>query len=151
VDQLSDIAKNASAFASAIDFKTKVAFLSFSTSGSAAHPRALHVREATEKFNNEFKPEYRAIGEVQFDAAFSPEIRKMKYKDEGFKKNPTIFVFPSLEAGNIGYKIAQRMGGFGAIGPIITGVNKPINDLSRGSKVADVYNTAIITAVQVED
>ena len=147
-DQLVDIAKNASDFARAIDFKTKVAFLSFSTSASAVHPASQMVREATLKFNDSYKPEYKAIGEVQFDAAFNPEVRKSKYKDEGFKKNPTIFVFPSLNAGNIGYKIAQRMGGFGAIGPIITGVNKPVNDLSRGATTTDVYNTALITALQ---
>lgn len=148
VDQLVDIAKNASDFARAIDFKTKVAFLSFSTSASAVHPASQAVREATLKFNESYKPEYTAIGEVQFDAAFNPEIRKSKYKDKGFTKNPTIFVFPSLNAGNIGYKIAQRMGGFGAIGPIITGVNKPVNDLSRGATTEDVYNTALITALQ---
>lgn len=146
--QLVEIAKNASDFAKAIDFKTKVAFLSFSTSGSAVHPASQAVREATVAFNETYDPKYKAIGEVQFDAAFSAEVRRSKYKDEGFKKNPTIFVFPSLNAGNIGYKIAQRMGGFGAIGPIITGVNKPVNDLSRGATTDDVYNTALITALQ---
>jgi phosphate acetyltransferase len=115
------------------------------------HPRSVFVKEATDKFNNDFNPEFKAIGEVQFDAGFDPEIRRMKYKDTSFDKNPTIFVLPSLEAGNIGYKIAQRMGGFGAIGPIITGVNKPVNDLSRGATVNDVYNTALLTAIQAKD
>ncbi|WKX02584.1 phosphotransacetylase [Candidatus Mycoplasma mahonii] len=147
-DQLVDIAKNASMFAEALDFKTKIAFLSFSTSGSAVHERSTMVREATVKFNDDYKPAYTAIGEIQFDAAFSPEVRKLKYKYKGFPKNPTIFIFPSLEAGNIGYKIAQRMGGFGAIGPIITGINKPVNDLSRGAETIDVYNTALVTALQ---
>jgi len=105
----------------------------------------------TEKFNEKYKPEYTAIGEVQFDAAFDPKIRKTKYKDEGFTKNPTIFIFPDLNSGNIGYKIAQRMGAFGAIGPIITGVNKPVNDLSRGSETTDVYNTALLTAAQCKE
>ncbi|MCK5945823.1 MAG: phosphotransacetylase [Mycoplasmataceae bacterium] len=147
-DQLVDIAANASDFAKSIGFKTKVAFLSFSTSGSAVHERSTLVANATDKFNKTYKSDYPAIGEVQFDAAFDPEIRKMKYTGEAFTKVPTIFVFPSLEAGNIGYKIAQRMGGYGAIGPIITGVNKPVNDLSRGSTAEDVYNTILITAIQ---
>ncbi len=151
IDQLVDIAHNASVFARSIDFKTKLAFLSFSTSGSAQHQQSVDVRTATVQYNEKYKPEYTAIGEVQFDAAFSPEIRKSKYKDEGFTKNPTVFIFPSLNAGNIGYKIAQRMGGFGAIGPIITGINKPVSDLSRGSTSMDVYNTALITAIQAED
>ena len=147
-DQIVDIAINSSNFAESIGFKTKVGFLSFSTSGSAVHERSTMMANATHKFNAQYKPEYPAIGEVQFDAAFVPEIRKMKYKDVSFAKNPTVLIFPSLEAGNIGYKIAQRMGGFGAIGPIITGVNKPVNDLSRGSTSEDVYNTILITAIQ---
>jgi len=151
VNQLVDIASNASTFARLIDFETKVAFLSFSTSGSAVHEKSAIMKDATEMFNNNFKPKYPAIGEIQFDAAISDEVRKMKYKGKTFDGKPTIFVFPTLDVGNIGYKIAQRMGGFGAIGPIITGINKPINDLSRGAKVVDVYNTALLTAVQVED
>jgi len=150
-DQLVDIAVNASDFAKQIGFKTKVGFLSFSTSGSAVHERSIMVADATKDFNKSYKPAYPAIGEVQFDAAFVPEIRKMKYKDASFTKNPTVLIFPNLEAGNIGYKIAQRMGGFGAIGPIITGVNKPVNDLSRGATAEDVYNTILLTAIQVEE
>ena len=143
-----DIAKNASTFAKAIDFKSKVAFLSFSTSGSAVHDKSTTVKDAVVKYNEINDSPYKAIGEVQFDAAFSPDVRASKYKEDGFKKMPSIFVFPSLDAGNIGYKIAQRMGGFGAIGPIITGVNKPVNDLSRGALTEDVYNTCLVTALQ---
>ena len=151
VNQLVEIAQNASTFANLINFETKIAFLSFSTSGSAVHEKSTIIKEATNIFNNTFKPKYKAIGEVQFDAAFSENVRKIKYKGEAFDGKPTIFIFPTLDVGNIGYKIAQRMGGFGAIGPIITGINKPINDLSRGAKVDDVYNTALLTAVQVVD
>lgn len=148
-DQLVDIAKNASDFGDVINFKKKIAFLSFSTAGSAAHPSALAIREATVEFNERYQPKYHAIGEIQFDAAFDLDIRAQKYPyDDGFKKMPTIFVFPDLNAGNIGYKIAQRMGNFGAVGPIITGLKQPMNDLSRGSTVNDIVNTAIITALQ---
>lgn len=148
-EQLIDIAKNASDFGNVINFKKKVAFLSYSTAGSAVTPATQMVRDATVEYNEKFDPKYKSIGEVQFDAAFDLDIREQKYKyDDGFKKMPTIFVFPDLNSGNIGYKIAQRMGGFGAIGPIITGLKKPMNDLSRGSTVDDIYNTTIITALQ---
>jgi len=146
-DQLVEIAQNAAKFAGTIDLEKKVAFLSFSTLGSAVHERSTFVRDAVLKYN-ENNPEIKAIGEIQFDASVSETIRKAKYKEETFKGNPNIMIFPSLEAGNIGYKIAQRMGGYGAIGPIITGINKPVNDLSRGALTDDVYNTALLTALQ---
>ena len=148
IDQLVDIAKNASSFANLINFKEKISFLSFSTSGSAVHPRSILLKDAANKYNEKFNPKYPAIGEIQFDAALDESIRRMKYKTPSFSGDTSIFVFPSLEAGNIGYKIAQRLGGFGAIGPILTGLNKPVNDLSRGATVKDVYNTALITAFQ---
>ena len=146
-EQLVDIAINASDFAKTIGFDSRVAFLSFSTDGSASHEDATKVKEATDEYNKKVGGTT-AIGEVQFDAAISETIRKSKYSRETFGGQPTIFVFPSLDAGNIGYKIAQRMGGFGAVGPIITGVAKPVNDLSRGSETTDVYNTALVTALQ---
>lgn len=147
--QLVDIASNAATFAETLDIDPRIAFLSFSTSGSAEHPKSLLVKEATDQFNKQHKLAHQAIGEVQFDAAFDLDVLKSKYKSKTtFDKPANIFIFPDLNAGNIGYKIAQRMGQFGAIGPIITGVNKPVNDLSRGAKVADVYNTALLTAIQ---
>ncbi|TCG10414.1 phosphotransacetylase [Mycoplasma todarodis] len=149
-EQLVDIAINSSNFAKQINFKEKVAFLSFSTSGSAKHELAQKVKHATEQFNKTYKPQYKALGEIQFDAALSMDIRNKKYKENGFDGKPTIFVFPSLDSGNIGYKIAQGLGGYGAIGPIITGLNKPVNDLSRGSTSNDVYNTMMITAIQAK-
>lgn len=150
ITELCHIAENASNFGKKIGFKSKAAFLSFSTSGSSEYESSLRIREATNKFNKEFQPEYKAIGEVQFDTAINKRVRKMKYtfKDFNSSKNPTIFVFPSLNAGNIGYKIAQRMGGFGAIGPIIIGLKKPVNDLSRAATMSDVYNAALLTALQ---
>ncbi len=147
-EQLVDIAINTSNFSKQIQLEEKVAFLSFSTSGSANHASTKKVYEAKNEFNEKYKPTHQAIGEVQFDAAFTPEIRESKYKEDHFNGKSTIFIFPSLDAGNIGYKIAQGMGGYGAIGPVITGLNKPVNDLSRGSTIQDVYKTILITALQ---
>lgn len=148
-DQLIDIAKNASDFGNVINFDKKVAFLSYSTSGSAITDDTQIIRNAAIEYNKKFNPDYQAIGEIQFDAAFDLDIRKKKYNyKDNYDEMPTIFVFPDLNSGNIGYKIAQRLAGFGAIGPIITGLKKPMNDLSRGSTVDDVYNTTIITALQ---
>ena len=148
-EMLVDIAKNACDFGDFIGFKKKLAFLSFSTLGSAVTEQSKMIAEATEEFNKRYDPKYKALGEIQFDAAFSIDVREQKYKkDDGFKKMPTIFVFPDLNSGNIGYKIAQRMGNWGAVGPIITGLKSPFNDLSRGSTVEDIVNTAVITALQ---
>ena len=87
-------------------------------------------------------------GELQFDAAFVPSVAATKVKDSKVAGHANVFVFPDLNAGNIGYKIAQRLGGFEAVGPILAGLNKPVNDLSRGCSPEDVYSTAIITANQ---
>lgn len=126
----------------------KVAFLSFSTMGSAKDPNAERVAEATKRFKIQH-PEIDADGEFQFDAAFVPEVGKLKAPNSPVAGKANIFIFPSLNAGNIGYKIAQRLGGFEAIGPILLGLNAPINDLSRGCNEEDVYKLAIITAAQV--
>ena len=148
-DMLVDIARNACEFGDFIGFKKKLAFLSYSTLGSAVTEESKMIAAATEEFNNKYDPKYKALGEIQFDAAFSIDVREQKYKkDDGFKKMPTIFVFPDLNSGNIGYKIAQRMGNWGAVGPIVTGLKCPFNDLSRGSTVGDIVNTAAITALQ---
>jgi phosphate acetyltransferase len=147
-EQLVDIAYNTNKFAEQLDIEPKIAFLSFSTNGSANHPRAILVQKATNEYNFKYKPKFPALGEIQLDAALDIEVRKAKYKKPFYEGASKILIFPSLDAGNIGYKIAQRMGGYGAIGPIITGVNKPVNDLSRGAKEMDIYNTALITAMQ---
>lgn len=126
----------------------KVAFLSFSTLGSAKDPNAERVAEAAKRFKIQH-PEIEADGEFQFDAAFAPEVGLLKAPNSPVAGKANIFIFPSLNAGNIGYKIAQRLGGFEAIGPILLGLNAPINDLSRGCNEEDVYKLAIITAAQV--
>jgi len=87
-------------------------------------------------------------GEFQFDAAFVPSVAKKKAPGSVLQGDATVFVFPSLEAGNIGYKIAQRLGNFDAVGPILQGLNAPVNDLSRGCDEDDVYKLALITAAQ---
>ncbi|WP_337903556.1 phosphate acetyltransferase [Mesomycoplasma ovipneumoniae] len=145
--QLADIAKNALDFAIQLGFDPKPAFLSFSTKGSAKSPQSDAVSRAVKMFNATSPIE--AYGEIQLDAALDYKVRRQKY-GENVSTNANILIFPNLDAGNIGYKIAQRLGGFGAIGPIITGIAAPINDLSRGATVEDVFYTALISALQVE-
>ncbi|WP_101773071.1 phosphate acetyltransferase [Peptostreptococcus faecalis] len=125
----------------------KVAMLSFSTMGSAKHDLATKVEEAT-KMAKELDPTLPIDGELQFDAAIVPSVGAQKAPESAVAGKANVFVFPSLEAGNIGYKIAQRLGGFEALGPILQGLNKPITDLSRGCNEEDVYKLSIITACQ---
>ncbi|MER2063259.1 MAG: phosphate acyltransferase, partial [Alkalibacterium sp.] len=125
----------------------KVALLRFSSKGSAQAPEVEKVQEAT-RLAKEMAPEFEIDGELQFDAAFVSDVAKQKAPDSNVAGQATVFVFPELQSGNIGYKIAQRFGNFEAVGPILQGLNKPISDLSRGSVEEDVYKTAIITANQ---
>ncbi|MDU1663794.1 MAG: phosphate acetyltransferase [Peptoniphilus harei] len=125
----------------------KIAMLSFSTKGSASHERVTMVAEAT-KMAKEKNPDMAIDGELQFDAAFVESVAKKKAPGSEVAGHANVFVFPNIEAGNIGYKIAQRFGGFEAIGPILQGLNAPVNDLSRGCVEDEVYSLAIITAAQ---
>ena len=125
----------------------KVALLSFSTNQSADTEETQKVREAV-RIAQSKNSGYAIDGEMQFDAAFVESVGKSKYKGSRVAGKANTFIFPDLNSGNIGYKIAQRMGGYEAVGPILAGLNKPVNDLSRGCSVLDVYNTAIITASQ---
>lgn len=144
---LAEIAVESSKTASMFDIEPRVAMLSFSTKGSAKSPETEKVEEAV-KIAKEKAPNLVLDGEFQFDAAIVPSVAEKKAPDSVIKGDATVFVFPSLEAGNIGYKIAQRLGGFEAVGPVLQGLNKPVNDLSRGCNEEDVYKLALITAAQ---
>ena len=123
----------------------KVAFLSFSTKGSAKSDSVTKMQNATEKAKKKY-PDIPIDGELQFDAAVAPNVAKQKTPDSPVAGYANTFIFPDINAGNIGYKIAQRMGNFEAFGPILLGLNAPINDLSRGCNAIEVYSMSIITA-----
>lgn len=125
----------------------KIALLSFSTKGSAKSDETEKVIKALE-IVKERDASIAVDGELQFDAAFVPSVAEKKAKGSDIAGHANVFIFPSLEAGNIGYKIAQRLGGYDAIGPILQGLNSPVNDLSRGCNSDDVYKLALITAKQ---
>ena len=146
-EDLAEIAIVGAQTARVFDIDPKVAMLSFSTKGSAKSPETEKVIEAT-KIAKERAPELIIDGELQFDAAFVPSVAIKKAPNSPLKGEANVFIFPNLEAGNIGYKIAQRLGGFEALGPILQGLNKPVNDLSRGCNSEDVYKIALITAMQ---
>ncbi|UWD34679.1 phosphate acetyltransferase [Mycoplasma cottewii] len=144
--QLADMTDMAADFAKTLNVKNvEAALLSYSTNGSGKGEDVDRVHAAVEILKNKEK-DYLADGEIQFDAAFDKSVRDKKFPNNLLtKQTPDIFVFPDINAGNIGYKIAQRMGGFEAIGPFVLGLNQPVNDLSRGATLVDVLNTAIMT------
>ena len=144
-DQLVEIASESIRCARTFGMEPKTAFLSYSSLGSGKGEDVDKVREACAKAK-ELMPEEAIDGELQFDAAVSPEVAKTKCPDSPVAGYANTFIFPDINAGNIGYKIAQRLGGFEAYGPVLLGLNAPINDLSRGCNAAEVYSMAIITA-----
>ncbi|MDF7626938.1 phosphate acetyltransferase [Lactobacillaceae bacterium L1_55_11] len=146
---MAEIAVQSAQTAQVFGLDPEVAMLSFSTKGSARGEEVEKVVKATQ-LAKEMAPKLadHIDGELQFDAALVPRVAQAKAPDSQVAGHANVFVFPNLEAGNIGYKIAQRLGGFEAIGPILQGLAKPVSDLSRGASEEDVYKVAIITAAQ---
>nr|WP_207627544.1 MULTISPECIES: phosphate acetyltransferase [Bacillaceae] len=146
-NDLAEIAIESAKTAEMFDIEPRIAMLSFSTKGSAKSPETERVVEAVAEAKRR-DASLVLDGEFQFDAAFVPSVAKSKAPGSVLQGDANVFIFPSLEAGNIGYKIAQRLGGFEAVGPILQGLNAPVNDLSRGCNEEDVYKLALITAAQ---
>ena len=126
-----------------------IALLSFSTKGSAKHSDVEKVTETLKILNNDF-PNLKVDGELQLDAAIVPEVQKQKAPDSIVAGQANILIFPTLDAGNIGYKLTQRLAGAKAIGPILQGLTKPVNDLSRGCSVEDILDAAAIASVMAK-
>ena len=146
-DELVEIAVETAECAKAFGIDPQIAFLSYSTKGSGKGEDVDKMREAARKAKAA-RPDLAIEGELQFDAAVSPEVARTKCKGMPVAGHANTFIFPDINAGNIGYKIAQRLGGYDAFGPILLGLNAPINDLSRGCNAEEVYHMAIITAAQ---
>ena len=144
-DELVEIAGESAECAKIFGVDPKVAFLSYSTFGSGKGEDVDKMRNAAHKAQEKY-PNLPIAGEMQFDAAVSPRVARTKCPDSDVAGHANTFIFPDINAGNIGYKIAQRLGNFEAYGPILLGLNAPINDLSRGCNASEVYSMAIITA-----
>ena len=146
--KLAEVAIETAKTAKVFGIDPKVAMLSFSTNGSGKGGTVKLSHDAT-AVAKEMAPDLAIDGEMQFDAAVAPEVGQLKFPGSPVAGYANTFIFPTIEAGNIGYKIAQRLGGFEAYGPILQGLAAPINDLSRGCNAEEVYKMAIITAALV--
>lgn len=147
-EQLADIAiAGAKTAKDLLDMDPKVAMLSFSTKGSGKHELVDKVVKATDLVRQQ-RPDISIDGELQADSALVPEVANLKCPDSPVAGKANVLVFPDLQSGNIGYKLVQRLGNALAVGPILQGIAKPVNDLSRGASVEDIINMVAITCVQ---
>ena len=148
-DDLVEITQEVAQCARRFGADPKVAMLSYSTNGSGKGPTVDKMRNATKRLQD-MMLDFPVDGEIQFDAAVNPSVGQLKFPGSPVAGYANTFIFPEITSGNIGYKIAQRMGNFDAYGPILLGLNAPINDLSRGCNALEVYSMAIITAALAE-
>ena len=147
-DDIVEITVQTAATAQIFGIDPRVALLSYSSKGSGKGDSVDKMRNATARVQADH-PELKVDGELQFDAAVAPEVGQLKAPGSPVAGYANTFIFPDINAGNIGYKIAQRLGGFEAYGPILQGLNAPINDLSRGCNAEEVYKMALITAAMI--
>jgi phosphate acetyltransferase len=147
--QLADIAISSAETAVAFGIEPRVAMLSYSTGESGKGKDVDKVREAT-RLAKEARPDLEIEGPLQYDAASDPEVARIKLPKSSVAGKATVFIFPDLNTGNNTYKAVQRSANAVAIGPVLQGLNKPVNDLSRGCTVADILNTVTITAIQAQ-
>jgi len=148
-EQLTDIAISSATTASAFGIEPRVAMLSYSTGDSGSGNDVEKVREAT-RLVHERRPDLAVDGPIQYDAAVDAAVARTKLPDSDVAGRATVFVFPDLNTGNNTYKAVQRSAGAVAIGPILQGLRKPVNDLSRGAQVDDIVNTIVMTAIQAQ-
>jgi len=146
-EELAEIAQSAFKSAKSLDIKPKIAMLSFSTNRSTQYSQVEKVRLATSICETKL-PGVDIVGNIQLDAALESKVLQIKYPETTFEPPANILIFPNLDAANIGYKLVQRFSGAKAIGPILQGMAKPVNDLSRGCSVDEIFNTVVITANQ---
>ena len=150
VPQLADIAISSAETAQSFGIEPRIAMLSYSTGKSGKGPGVTVVTEAT-AIVRERRPDLKVEGPIQYDAAVDEAVANLKMPGSDVAGQATVFIFPDLEAGNVAYKAVQRSANALAIGPVLQGLRKPVNDLSRGCTIPDIVNTVAITAIQAQD
>ena len=148
--QLADIAVSSAETAAAFGVEPRIAMLSYSTGASGAGSDVDAVREATQTVR-ERRPDLKVEGPIQYDAAVDPDVARLKLPGSDVAGRATVFVFPDLDTGNVAYKAVQRSANAVAVGPVLQGLRRPVNDLSRGCTVTDIVNTVAITAIQAQE